>query len=230
VCFTVTDNSVLAGTEDSLFTGLLRRNSTLVQLSIGHWARNHMCAHWICGYRRAFFNDELIRVLWWRHEKMPWDCWKMQRLLCSRAQVHWKKEKGTPFGRTFFILDVCRIVPYFYDTLWVIQFTPCCSTKCDYWCTMDVSSFGPYHRLVHHGDAPSKHAGIVLIPWPWAMPLALGLNAILLGGEWHMPSPPPRKCQFSCMLSYNIIPCLWLIFLHLSSNPFGLRRVFYRHW
>jgi len=52
---------------------------------------------------------------------------------------------------------------------------------------MVVSGFGPYHHLVHD-DAPTEHAGVILTPW--AMPLALGLGAIHLGGEWHVPLPP----------------------------------------
>jgi hypothetical protein len=63
-------------------------------------------------------------------------------------------------------------------------------TKCDSRCTMVVSGFGPYHRLVH-ADAHTERAGV--IPTPWAMLLTLGLGAIILVGEWHVPPPPPRK-------------------------------------
>ena len=59
---------------------------------------------------------------------------------------------------------------------------------------MVVSGFGPYHHLVH-ADAPAERAGVILTPW--AMPIALGLGAILLVGEWHVPPPPPQKCLFS---------------------------------
>ena len=45
---------------------------------------------------------------------------------------------------------------------------------------MVVSVFGPYHHLVR-ADAPTKRAGVTLTLW--AMPLALGLGAILLEGE-----------------------------------------------
>jgi hypothetical protein len=59
-------------------------------------------------------------------------------------------------------------------------FDPCYTTKFDSQCTMMVSGFGPYHHLVR-ADAPTKRAGVILTPW--AMPLALGLGAILLRGE-----------------------------------------------
>ena len=55
---------------------------------------------------------------------------------------------------------------------------------------MVVSGIGPYHHLVR-ADAPAEHAGVILTPW--AMQLALGLGAILLVGEWHVPPPPPQK-------------------------------------
>jgi hypothetical protein len=56
-----------------------------------------------------------------------------------------------------------------------------------------VSGFDPYHHL-WQGGTPTKHAGV--IHTPWAMLLALGFCAILLGGEWHVPPPPPQKCLF----------------------------------
>ena len=68
---------------------------------------------------------------------------------------------------------------------------PCCSTRFDSPCTMVVSGFDPYHRL-WQGITPTERAGV--IPTPWAMPLVLGFRAILLGDEWHVPPPPPRKC------------------------------------
>ena len=52
---------------------------------------------------------------------------------------------------------------------------------------MVISGYGPYHYLVHD-NAPTEHAGFILTPW--AMPLVLGLDAILPGGEWHVPPPP----------------------------------------
>ena len=51
---------------------------------------------------------------------------------------------------------------------------------------MVVSGFFPYHRLVQN-NAPTERAGVILTPW--AMPLALGLGTIHLGGEWHVPLP-----------------------------------------
>jgi len=39
------------------------------------------------------------------------------------------------------------------------------------------------------GRPPTEHADVVLTPW--AIPLVLGLGAILLGGDWHLvPSSP----------------------------------------
>ena len=104
-----------------------------------------------------------------------------------------------------FYFSVRRIVQYFYDTLWVNKITPCCSTESESRFTLVVSGFGPYPRLVHD-DAPTKRAGVILTPW--VMPLTLGLGTILLGGEWHVPPPPPRKCHFSISCLGVILSCL----------------------
>jgi len=59
---------------------------------------------------------------------------------------------------------------------------------------MVVSGFDPYYHMVHD-DAPTERADV--IPTPWVMPLALGFGAILWGGKYHVPPPPPQKCLFS---------------------------------
>jgi len=64
---------------------------------------------------------------------------------------------------------------------------PCLSTNSVSEATMVVIGFCPYHRLVQD-NASTEHAGVILTPW--AMPLALGLGAIHLGGEWHVPLQP----------------------------------------
>jgi hypothetical protein len=51
-----------------------------------------------------------------------------------------------------------------------------------------------YHCLVHN-DSPTERAGV--IPTQWVMPLAIGLDAILLGGKWNMPPQLHQKCLFS---------------------------------
>jgi hypothetical protein len=62
---------------------------------------------------------------------------------------------------------------------------------------MVVSYFGPYHRLVH-GDAPTKHAGVIITPW--VMPLALGLGEIHLGGDWHLVLCPITTPSCICAI------------------------------
>ena len=69
---------------------------------------------------------------------------------------------------------------------------PCLSTNFVSEATMVVSGFGPYHHLVHD-DAPTEHAGVILTPW--AMPFALGLGTIHLGGDWHLVPSPPCICS-----------------------------------
>ena len=86
-----------------------------------------------------------------------------------------------------------RNVPYLHTSTYFLghKIHPCLSTNSASEATMVVSGFGPYHRLVHD-DAPTGHAGVILTPW--AMPIVLGLGAIHLGGEWHVPPPPPCIC------------------------------------
>ena len=91
-----------------------------------------------------------------------------------------KWEKNHLAGDKF--IDDC-IAEYFLGH----KIHPCLSTNFVSEATMVVSGFGPYHHLVHD-DAPTEHADVILTPW--AMPLALGLGTIHLGGEWHVPLPP----------------------------------------
>ncbi len=71
---------------------------------------------------------------------------------------------------------------------------PCLSTNFVSEATMVVRGFGPYHYLAHE-DAPTECAGVILTPW--VMPLALGLGAIHLGGDWHLVPSPPCICPIS---------------------------------
>ncbi len=59
------------------------------------------------------------------------------------------------------------------------------------------------HHLVH-AEAPTEHPGVIFTPW--AMPCALGLGAILLGGRVARATTTTLKMPiFNSMLSYRII-------------------------
>ena len=69
-------------------------------------------------------------------------------------------------------------------------FDPCCSTKRKTRCTLVVSSFGPYHRLVHD-DTPTERTGVILTSW--AMPLILFLVQSFWGASGTCCHRPWRQ-------------------------------------
>jgi hypothetical protein len=87
---------------------------------------------------------------------------------------------------------------------------PCLSTNCVSEATMVVSYFGPYHRLVH-GDAPTKHAGVIITPW--------GAT-----GTWsYVPSPHhPVFVRFygkPVNAPFTMNMCIYLHWHHCNCRP-----------
>ncbi len=92
-----------------------------------------------------------------------------------------------PEIEVFLFSKLCRIVPYFYNTL-AVHFLMLVSplTAC-FPLTMVVSGFGPYHPLWPN-DALAKCAGV--IPTPWAMMPMLGFVSYHWGQELLVTHPP----------------------------------------
>jgi hypothetical protein len=119
-------------------------------------------------------------------------------MLLVAHTYEFKRGFATPI---IFIFDLRRNVPYFYNTFWVEKITLVAELN-DSRCTMVVSGFGQYHRLVH-ADAPIERAGV--IPTPWTMPHMLGFGAILLGASSTCHHHHLKNAIFESMLNYRII-------------------------
>ena len=115
------------------------------------------------------------------------------RVACGRGVGY--KFNSSPETVVEVVSNLSRNVPYVLLRYFLgHKIHPCLSTTFVSEATMVVSGFGPYHHLVHD-DAPIEHAGVILTPW--VMPLALGLGAIHLGGDWHLVPSPPCICPIS---------------------------------
>jgi hypothetical protein len=79
--------------------------------------------------------------------------------------------KVGPETEVLLFFDLCRNVPYFYDTFATPFSASVSPLTSRFLLTVAISGFGPYHRL-WPDDAPAECAGI--IPTPWTMMSTLG--------------------------------------------------------
>jgi hypothetical protein len=82
--------------------------------------------------------------------------------------------------------NLCRNVPYFYDTFMWPFFAPVSPLASRFPLIMVVSGFGPYHRQ-QPDDAPAEYAGIT--PTPWVIMLTLGFVSYCWGHELLVTPP-----------------------------------------
>jgi hypothetical protein len=147
---------------------------------------------WPHGFR---MNLLCTRFLYYDVQAFRWRGSTEELLFVSLHIIMYYRINSSP--ETVLVVEVVstlrRNVPYLHTSTYFLghKIHPCLSTNSASEATMVVSGFGPYHRLVHD-DAPTGHAGVILTSW--AMPTVLGLGAIHLGGEWHVPPPPPCIC------------------------------------
>jgi hypothetical protein len=111
--------------------------------------------------------------------------------------------------KVFLFSKLCRIVPYFYDTLATHFFTLVSSPLTTRFpLTMVVSGFGPYHRL-QPDDAPAECAGVT--PTPWAIMPMLSCVSYHRGHELLVTPPPPTMYLLVLflgeMLSFPLLYC-----------------------
>jgi hypothetical protein len=98
--------------------------------------------------------------------------------------------------------NLCRNVPYFYDTFMWPFLAPVSPLISRFPLIMVVSGFGPYH-CQQSDDAPAKCAGIT--PTPWAIMPTLGFVSYCRGHELLVTPPPPQRiCRF-CFLGEKIL-------------------------
>ncbi len=114
----------------------------------------------------------------------------------------------SPETEVLLFYNLCRNVPYFYDTfMWPFS-APVSPLTSRFPLIMVVSGFGPYH-CQQLDDVPAKCAGIT--PTPWAIMPTLGFVSYCRGHELLVTH---NVCRF-CFLGETI--------LHDTMNVGGKR-------
>ena len=117
----------------------------------------------------------------------------------------------SPETEALLFCNLCRNVPYFYDTFMWPFLAPVSPLTSRFPLIMVVSGFGPYHRQ-QPNDALAECAGIT--PTPWAMMPMLGFVSYDQGHKLLVPPPQQRICRF-----YFLCRCCQQD-SHINSNKY----------
>ncbi len=106
--------------------------------------------------------------------------------------IHTQSVNGYEFNMSpemevLLFYNLCRNVPYFYDTFMWPFLAPVSPLTSRFPLIMVVSGFGPYHYQ-QPDDAPAECAGIT--PTPWAIMPTLGFVLYCWGHELLVTPPP----------------------------------------